>query len=133
MGDLGEQIVRDLERERLKGTAYANGVNEHFADNIHEHFDLLSFTEEGAPVYIEVKATAQGLSAPFFLSAGEYKFMLQALENGWNYQIYRLYDVQDKDHYNLQVLSGAALEALVITPSEYMVNVKSAKKKSSRK
>lgn len=37
-----QRIVRDLERERLKDTKYANGINEYFADNIHEHFDLLS-------------------------------------------------------------------------------------------
>jgi transcriptional regulator with XRE-family HTH domain len=124
MGDLGERIVLDLERERLQGTPYANGVNEYFADNIHEHFDLLSFTPEGKPIYIEVKATAQGINAPFFMSAGEYKFMRQAIRNDWNYQIYRLYDVQDKDHYQLQILSGAALESLIIEPSEYMVKVK---------
>lgn len=54
---------------------------------------MLSFTESGENLYIEVKATAGDLVEPFYLSNNELKKAEELKDKGELYRIYRVYNV----------------------------------------
>ena len=105
-GDLGEHLVADLERQKLAGTPYANGVNEAFADDPHNGFDIASFTPEGVPKFIEVKTTAGPLEEDFYLTANELSFLESCLKSGLLYELHRVYDLQDEQNAAVKIYSA---------------------------
>lgn len=54
---------------------------------------MLSFTESGKNLDIEVKATAGDLVEPFYLSNNELKKAEELKDKGELYRIYRVYNV----------------------------------------
>jgi hypothetical protein len=91
LGDRGEKIVLDLEREilRKKGRKdLAAKVKQ--ADYDYEGFDIVSFEFDGTPKYIEVKATRSKVNqANFFLTSNE---LAKAKEIS-NYFLYMVFDI----------------------------------------
>ena len=96
LGRAGEAYVAQLEREKLKGTPYANGVNEAYADDLTAGFDVLSFSKDGVKTYIEVKTTGSKVSEPFYLTAREMAFMKFCMENGHRYELHRVFNMGRK-------------------------------------
>ena len=58
-------------------------------------FDILSFTEAGEWIYIEVKASKGGMNEPFYMSAAEYLFLQNCLHDGVRYELHRVCFVND--------------------------------------
>lgn len=91
LGRSGEDWVYQRELEKLTGTPWVNGVNGNFASQADAGFDILSFTVDGEPVLVEVKATSAEADQKFYLTETEYKTLQSCLQNGTQYEIHRVY------------------------------------------
>ena len=96
LGRDGEAYVAQLEREKLNGTVYANGVNEAFADDFTAGFDIMSFTPDGQQLFIEVKTTGGEADEPFYLTANEKAFMELCARNRYRYELHRVFRFNGK-------------------------------------
>ena len=110
-GDIGEQFVLELERKRLAGTPYANLVNANFSDDLQAGFDILSFTESGQPIHIEVKSTRRcSNDEPFFMSTNEKHFAEHCRDKGLDYRLYRVYGMaQKREKWKYEVYTAEEL------------------------
>lgn len=91
----GEDWVYQSELDKLAGTPYAYAVNPNYAGEERAGFDILSFTETGEWIYIEVKASKGGMNEPFYMSAAEYLFLQNCLHDGVRYELHRVCFVND--------------------------------------
>ena len=89
----GEEFVLRAERQKLAGTIYQNAVDPHYALDPSYGFDLLSFTQSGKLLFIEVKTTSDDADAPFFMTANEKAFMEYCFDTGLQYELHRVYDI----------------------------------------
>jgi hypothetical protein len=87
IGKLGEAFVYEMECTYLKGTKYEKKVDNKKALNPSNGYDILSYTREGKPIYIEVKATA-GTINQFYLSNHELQTAKRLKKDGLTYLIY---------------------------------------------
>ena len=67
-GELGEKIVLEMEKERLKPLGLDMFVTADYADDESAGFDIYSFTENAVPMHIEVKSSS-GSDRQCFISA----------------------------------------------------------------
>ena len=95
IGDHGERIVIERERKRLAGTPYELAVNGNASEDLSAGFDVLSFTCDGVPIYIEVKTTVLGKDDDFFMSRNELDFAKTCKERGLLYQLHRVYALDE--------------------------------------
>lgn len=94
LGDRGEKVVLDFEKERLKNTNYKEKVKRVSLKSDSLGYDILSFDENGKERYIEVKATRSKVGdANFFLTLNEFK----TAQEKENYYIYLVYDILSKE------------------------------------
>ena len=94
LGDRGEKVVLDFEKERLKNTIYKDQVERVSLKSDSLGYDILSFEEDGTERYIEVKATRSKVGdANFFLTINE----LKTAQEKENYFIYMVYDILSKE------------------------------------
>lgn len=122
LGRDGEAYVARLERQSLAGTPYARGVNESYADDLSAGFDIFSFTKDGRPKYIEVKATNGGVDEPFYLSRNERQFLNHCFRNDLPYELHRVYRLNDRKHVGREIYTAAELENdFAFAVSEYAV------------
>jgi len=127
IGDRGEKLILEREHKRLRATPFALAVNGNVADDVMAGYDILSFTNGGEPIYIEVKTTTGNNKTPFFLSRCELAFLRECAEHGYPYQLHRIYNLNDNDEYDLEVLSAEELiENYEIIPVSYIVRRVSA-------
>ena len=94
IGDLGELIILDYEREYLikagkPQLAKKVILTKETLGNT-APYDILSYTKDGKEKYIEVKTTTKAFSEPFFLSANERK---KAKAKGDSYYLYRIFNL----------------------------------------
>lgn len=96
IGEKGEQYVYEQERHRLlkSNSKYANDVSREPAKDPKNGYDILSFTEGGEKIYIEVKSTKGNADEPFFMTANEREKAKRVKKNGNIYQIHRVYNVE---------------------------------------
>lgn len=123
IGDRGERIVIERERRRLAGTPYALAVNGNASEDLTAGFDVLSFTAEGIPIYIEVKTTVLGKDDEFFISRGELEFAQRCKERGLLYQLHRVYDLDEESGTCSVVVYTAdeLLRSFELVPVNYKV------------
>lgn len=112
VGDAGEALVAARERRKLQGTPYADAVNDGYADDPDAGFDILSFRPDGSLVYIEVKATTGGENETFYMSANERAFMEMCFREGLNYELHRVYRLNNKGGGQVAVYTAADLMLL---------------------
>lgn len=97
LGDRGEKVVLDFERDRLKKLGKFDLVEKVDRVSLKSDslgYDILSFDENGKERYIEVKATRSKVgNANFFLSINE----LKTAQDKENYYIYMVYDILSKE------------------------------------
>ena len=118
----GEAYVARLERQSLAGTPYARGVNESYADDLSAGFDIFSFTKDGRPKYIEVKATNGGADEPFYLSRNERQFLNYCFRNNLPYELHRVYHLNDRKRVSREIYTAEELEnGFEFSISEYAV------------
>ena len=104
LGDAGEELVLRNERKKLKNyTKLLDKIDHISKKNDSAGFDILSYTENGDELYIEVKTTRGGKETPFYLSANEYKTWETNISK---YVIYRLYQYNPSSGAKLYKLSG---------------------------
>lgn len=102
IGDAGEELVINYEKNRLRALGKSNLADEVKGAKDGEGYDVLSFNEDEHPLYIEVKTTRGNQDTPFDLSINEYLF---AERHKKDYIIYRLYnydeDLNNADFYTI--------------------------------
>lgn len=125
LGDRGEQIVVEAEKLRLEATPFSEAVSGSASEDANAGFDVLSFEEDGTPIYIEVKTTSYSEIAPFYMSRKELAFLKRCLQDGQAYQLHRVYDLDDEDRYKVRVLSAEELlRDYEFVPSTFLVRRK---------
>ncbi|MCK4261066.1 MAG: DUF3883 domain-containing protein [Halanaerobiales bacterium] len=87
IGRLGEAYVYEYECKELKGTHYIDNIDVSKALDSNNGYDILSYTRDGNPIHIEVKATT-GTEDKFYLSKHEFETAKRMAENGLVYLIY---------------------------------------------
>ena len=90
LGRAGEEAALAYERERLEklNPSLAKLVIPHFKMGNRPGYDILSFEENGVPIYIEVK-TSEDDTPDYVLTNQEYQKANKAIANGEKYLIYR--------------------------------------------
>jgi Domain of unknown function (DUF3883) len=124
IGDRGEQIVLLLERRRLTQAgkrALANKVERVSEKDDRLGYDIISFEEDGAHRYIEVKATSGiNLGGGFFLSNTE----RQKAATLSNYHIYFVFLALTANPRVLPVPGSSVNEDFVLEPILFVVSPK---------
>ena len=127
IGRAGEEAVLQMERERLQkiSPALAQLVIPYFklrAASV--GYDILSFDDDGVPVFIEVKTTCQDASTEFNLTRNEYDKAEKLTKRGNQYLIYRL-SGWGTSSQRLDVMSfQEMMHGRQIIPSEYICSMK---------
>lgn len=95
IGDIGERYVFEREKARLVkvNSKYADSVDATPAQDPRNGYDILSYTETGVPIYIEVKSTLGDLYTPFYITVNERETAERIRKEGGHYQVHRVYNV----------------------------------------
>ncbi len=124
VGDLGELSVLGNEQEKLKRSGSRLEpvhISKKEGDGI--GYDILSYDEEGREMYIEVKNTTSGVSAPFFITGNE---LHCSKIHPDKYFLYRLYNYdKNLNVADFDVISGS-LEEYCINPVRFRCKIKPA-------
>lgn len=100
IGDLGEYIVLEHEKQKLQNAGLEHLIEkiEHTAQEVGDNmgYDIKSFTEDGNELYIEVKSTQQNQCGGFYISQNEIDVANKMYEEGKEYRIYRLYNINKR-------------------------------------
>jgi len=94
VGDAGESFVYQSERKRLHKAGrddLASRIDWVSRTSVSRGYDIKSFETDGAPRFIEVKATI-GDSPTFFVSSNEFKVANKQQNSYWIYRIVRTLD-----------------------------------------
>lgn len=94
VGDGGESFVYRHERRRLRGAGrgdLADKINWVSQKAVGKGYDIKSFEVNGAPRFIEVKATIRK-SATFFMSSNEWKVATRLRSSYWIYRVVQALD-----------------------------------------
>jgi hypothetical protein len=119
IGDRGEEFVLNYEKSALE----KQGRPDLAADVLWAAretgdglgYDIRSFTLDGRPRYIEVKATKLGALTPFYITSAELDF---ARRHQDEYAIYRVFNI-DSDTPEFYVLAGDLDTLLAVEPVTY--------------
>ena len=121
IGRDGEAYVAKLERNKLRGSVYENGVNEGYADDPTAGFDIMSFAPDGTIIYIEVKTTRGKASEPFYITAHERRFMEYCLQNGYRYELHRVHHIGSRKKVGRVIYTAEELMGFHYEPCTYLV------------
>lgn len=117
IGLLGERLVVEQEQKKLASLGIDKEVVHKASQGDGEGYDILSYTETGEPMYIEVKTTLSGINTPFDISANEVLF---SEENPDHFYIYRLFNYSEEfnsaEHY---VIKGSVAQNFHLEPTSY--------------
>jgi hypothetical protein len=122
LGTAGEDYVLRLERQRLKALGYDELATKvaWVADEIGDGlgYDIVSFGDDGNPIFIEVKTTKGPITTPFFVTENERRV---AAAKGAAFRIYRLIGFgTDPKVYSL---SGPLEASFTLEPLTYRARV----------
>ena len=122
LGAAGEKFVLRYERARLLSIGLPDLAPdvEQVSETIGPAagYDIRSFSNDGSPIFIEVKTTRFGKSTPFFISAGEVNF---ATKNAEQYRIYRLFSFANEP--KLFTLAGSPESSCQLLPTQFRATV----------
>ena len=120
IGARGEDFAAKLERERLAGTGLAELVCQDYANYEYSGFDLLSFTHDGSPMYVEVK-TSVGGERFYYLSACELEFAKYCHKHSQPYKLVRINYFDDDTRRCVKEYSAAEVIRMHKETSAYRV------------
>ena len=125
IGFLGEQIVLNTEKNRLKDYPDLAKKVEHVSQTQGDGlgYDILSFDTHGNPIYIEVKTTTQGKGIPFYISNNELKFASQHPDNYFLYRLYNFNDLVDTNDVEFFTITGHEMENVQLKPISFLATV----------
>jgi hypothetical protein len=124
LGLAGEEFVVRIERERLLLAGKAElaqkvtWVSYYQGDGL--GYDIVSFTEAGAEIHIEVKTTKGSIGTPFFISENERRV---AASEGGMFQVYRVFGYGTNPQ--IYIIAGPLETALNLEPINYRASVAS--------
>jgi hypothetical protein len=121
LGAAGEELVRKLEKDKLRGTPHADNKIEKQADGV--GYDLKSWTKKGTELHIEVKTTKGGIDTPFYLSANERAYA-ELVENKYRYVIYRVYDYSIRHNKGKYFIIRNVAKSIIKKPTVYKCRYK---------
>jgi Domain of unknown function (DUF3883) len=114
LGTEGERLVLEYEKEQLIDAGQPALAEQVAKVPDGKGYDILSFTFEGKPKYIEVKTTTGNKDKPFPISANEVAFSQQQPDL---YLLYRLFDfTPDNLPVRLVIYPGAISDRFHIEP-----------------
>lgn len=116
----------EIQRLKLAGSIYYEKVSNQPADNNHENgFDILSFTEDGQEIYIEVKTTPADLKQAFYISKNEYNKAQDVWKSGGIYKIHRVYNIFDEyDKIGYEIYNSLDYDKFIFEEIAYKVTFK---------
>ncbi len=125
LGLAGERFVLGFERERLSRIGDGGLVDriEHVSQTQGDGagFDIRSFDDAGADLFIEVKTTRYGKQTPFYISANELAF---SKEKWSSYGLYRVFEFRAEP--KLFVMPGAVDKRCALFPTVYRAHAQQA-------
>lgn len=119
----GEEYVFRAEQERLSKRFYTlqHMVIPYFKlRRTSPGYDILSFDDEGQPIYIEVKTTPHSEDQVFSLTVHEYEMACKLTQNGEQYFIYRHTNWGTPDHRLHIIPFEDMIRGSRIAPSHYI-------------
>ncbi len=123
-GELGQKLVIEWEREKLRGSGLEALVRDCIADDESAGFDVFSFSESGSPLFIEVKS-AIGDADQFFMTENERCFAEYCLKNGLPYRLYSIKNVFEKKKRSFRIYTAEELLGCMFIINEYIVKERS--------
>lgn len=121
IGDAGEELVKQYEINRLKNIGHEDLAEQVEIVKDGKGYDVLSFSENRKPKYIEVKTTLGNSLTPFDYTINEKIFAEQNVDS---YVIYRLYNYNEEsntaDFFMIEQLDKSVL----MRPTTYKVYFK---------
>lgn len=102
IGKLGEAYAYEFECKNLTATKYLHLIDQSKAENPANGYDLLSYTVEGIPLHIEVKATT-GKEEKFYLTENERNTAIEMKKKGLKYVVYFIKEIMS-DKPQLKVI-----------------------------
>ena len=121
IGNLGEDFVAAQEREKLKGTPYADRINTGLADDKKGVCDMMSFDPAtGTPIFIEVKATDKGEDKELNFSREELEFLKHCASSGIPYELHRVYHVGTDKIAQTVYTAQEVLDTFDFLPTTYV-------------
>ena len=125
IGAKGEKLVEEWERRKLAGTSYAALVSTEPSKHPMLGYDVISYTQDGRPLHIEVKTTTQACDRAFYMSAIEMKHMLDCMAHEIAYELHRVYYVNDSSLCAAEIYRPQQLlELFDFVPCDYAVKKK---------
>jgi len=126
IGIFGEKFVMEQERIKLKGTPFAKAVVD-FSDDPDFHFDILSFSIFGEPIYVEVKTTAStDPYTVFYMSQKEIDAAWESWVRDETYEIHRVYGITSAKPGRLIFSAEWLFREYCLKPQTYAVYPKAA-------
>lgn len=121
LGELGEGLVVKFEKQRLTASGRSDLARQvvHVAKELGDGagYDVLSFSDDGREIFIEVKTTKAGPRTDFLISANEIAF---SSEHAEQYQLYRLFRfVESTMSAEFFVIEGDLRSQVMLLPTEY--------------
>lgn len=111
-----KKLLQEADREDL--ISKIRHVSELDGDGL--GYDILSFTPDGKPKYIEVKTTIKGIDEPFIITHNEVE--VSKLHSN-NYYLYRVYSFDAKKRQcELYILNGYIGNHFALKPREYLAS-----------
>lgn len=118
LGEAGEHFIFEYEKMRLSLAGRddlaqkVQWVSKELGDGL--GYDIVSFTNTGQRLYLEVKTTRGKKAAPFFVSSNE---VIVSEEKGDAYRLVRLYGYPTKPRFF--ILSGSLRQSLQLEATVY--------------
>ncbi|WP_372999120.1 DUF3883 domain-containing protein [Lutispora sp.] len=103
IGKLGEAYVYKREKERLKGKKLADLVSDKPSAFPQYGYDILSYTDDGEEIYIEVKTEPRDKENDFFLTDTERRIGEKYTREGKKYWVYRVHNILAEDEAEVRV------------------------------
>lgn len=124
-GDLGEKLVLDYERDRLREQSVIDVEEKVFLTSSKKEeygnaypCDIISYDPEtDSQIFIEVKTTKYGAESPFYISDDEVQF---SVEHENNYRLYRVFQAFSKDNAKFYETSGKVEDNFRLEKERYI-------------
>lgn len=120
IGELGEELVLRYEQEKLKMRGSTKQPEWISVNSDGGGYDIKSYDENDAEIYIEVKTTTQNCERDFFITATELETSIKFKER---FRLYRVYNFDVKKQTAKFKEHKGSLENLCVNPIVYRVKV----------
>ena len=122
IGRRGELLIAQWEACKLKPIGFDTAVGAEAGLVPGMGYDVLSFTLDKRPLFIEVKSTSASENVPFHMSANERKFMMYCFKHKIKYELHRIFDLNG--HPRREIYTPKDLLKAEMVPYDFIVKMK---------